>query len=422
MEVTATDGRTVTLPTARFQAVRAQTDALAKDLSSEDACVQSMDDTSPTKWHLAHTTWFFETFVLAALVKNYAPFDPNYCFLFNSYYHTIGEHFARPHRGLLTRPSLAAIRDYRAHIDNQIVRLIESGLDQTITRLIELGLHHEQQHQELMLMDIKHLFSCNPTYPAYIQPAEVSVREAPRLSYREYDGGTVPLGADAIGFSFDNERPRHETLLQSFALASRPATNQEYLDFIRDGGYNAPLVWLADGWTTIQKNNWRTPLYWREIDGNWFEFTLAGLRPLDLDAPVAHVSYYEADAYARWANARLATEVEWETAASELFVEGNFVETGRLHPQPSGTVAAQLPSQMFGDVWEWTMSPYTPYPGFLIPPNAIGEYNGKFMSGQMVLRGGCCISPVNHLRSTYRNFFYPHNRWQFGGIRLARNA
>ena len=404
---------------ARYNAIRAQSAALVRPLSSEDACVQSMDDASPAKWHLAHTSWFFETFVLAANKSNYTPFDPIYRVLFNSYYNAVGDQYSRPHRGLLTRPSLAEIYAYRDHVDDQMSRLLDRDLDPQVRDIIEVGLHHEQQHQELLLMDIKHLFSINPITPAYMIHSDVPKRAATDLTFFDFPGGVIRIGADGSAFAFDNERPIHAALLQDYALGSRPITNAEFLEFIDDGAYSNPLLWLADGWATIQKCAWKAPLYWSEIDGEWFEFGLRGQRPLVLAAPVVHVSYYEADAYSRWANARLATEAEWEFAASGAALNGNFVENGYLEPRP-GDDSRTHPTQLFGDVWEWTMSPYTPYPGFRAPDGGIGEYNGKFMSGQMVLRGGCCVTPGDHIRKTYRNFFYPANRWQFGGIRLAR--
>lgn len=420
MSTVAAAPSSVNILSERYRAVRAQSAALARPLSPEDACVQSMDDASPAKWHLAHTSWFFETFVIAAHDSNYSPLDPNYRVLFNSYYNAVGAQYSRPHRGLLTRPSLSDIYAYRDHVDLEMSRLIETDLDSDLCAVIEVGLHHEQQHQELLLMDIKHLFSCNPVAPAYITHLDQPQRSTPALTYCNFPGGIVRVGHSGSEFSFDNERPCHDVILQEYSLASRPTTNREYLEFIHDGGYDSPLLWFADGWATIQKQAWRAPLYWRKIDGEWFEFTLAGQRPLMLEAPVVHVSYYEADAYARWANARLATEAEWEFAANDAPIQGNFVENGSLQPQPGGAIATSQASQLFGDVWEWTMSPYTPYPGFKTPIGAIGEYNGKFMSGQMVLRGGCCVTPSEHIRKTYRNFFYPANRWQFGGIRLAR--
>jgi ergothioneine biosynthesis protein EgtB len=420
----STDAATMNLTNTledRFVAVREQTERLAEPLSAEDACVQSMPDTSPVKWHLAHTTWFFETFVLSTQIENYVPFDPQYRFLFNSYYNAIGEQYSRPHRGLLTRPSLAEVHRYRHHVNKRLLELITQDLAAAISDVIEVGLHHEQQHQELLLMDVKHLFSCNPIFPAYTQTAYHSA-SPPALKYYDFAGGILEIGAEDSRFSFDNERPRHRAFVQEFALGSRLVTNADYLAFIQDGGYTAPLLWLADGWAAIQNGAWGEPLYWREIDHQWYEFTLSGLQPLQLNAPVVHVSYYEADAYARWANARLPTETEWESAAASLPISGNFVDNDLLHPQALGTDAPpKWPQQMFGDVWEWTMSPYMPYPGFSPPEGAIGEYNGKFMSGQMVLRGGACVTPREHIRNSYRNFFYPSNRWQFGGIRLARD-
>ncbi|MFT4564218.1 MAG: ergothioneine biosynthesis protein EgtB [Gammaproteobacteria bacterium] len=404
----------------RYLAVRTQTDFLVRNLSSEDSCVQSMADTSPTKWHLAHTTWFFETFVLEARTTNHRAFDSDYKFLFNSYYNSVGAQFTRGHRGLITRPDLAAIHDYRHYIDDKILELLKRDIDPAILAVIEVGLHHEQQHQELVLMDIKHLFSCNPQFPAYAHTLMTAGSES-NIAYLEFQGGIAPIGAAAIGFSFDNERPRHDALIPDFELGSRLITNGDYLDFINDGGYRASLLWLADGWAAIQRDAWVAPLYWYELDGVWHEFTLNGLREINRSSPVVHISYYEADAFARWANARLPTEMEWELAAQKANPDGNFVEDARLHPQPSLGPQNSL-SQMFGDVWEWTMSPYIAYPGFKTPEGAIGEYNGKFMSGQMVLRGGACVTPREHIRSSYRNFFYPGNRWQFAGLRLARNV
>ncbi|MGR9090258.1 MAG: ergothioneine biosynthesis protein EgtB [Gammaproteobacteria bacterium] len=410
----------------RYDQIRAQSQRLAAPLSAEDACVQSMPDASPAKWHLAHTTWFFETFVLESAVPDYARFDNDYRVLFNSYYNAVGEQYSRPDRGLLTRPAFATVLEYREHVDTHMRKLLDRGLDSDTAAVVEVGLHHEQQHQELMLMDIKHLFSRNPVAPCYATtPASVRNHAAPgELSFIRFEGGVKRIGAIEEQFSFDNERPRHDTLLQEFGLASRLVTNREYRDFIADGGYTSALLWLADGWATIREKAWQAPLYWRGTDGEWSEFTLSGERPLALDEPVSHVSYYEADAYARWAGARLPTETEWEYAAESAPISGNFVEHGHLHPQaidPASATAASGVRQLFGDAWEWTMSAYSPYPGFTTPAGAIGEYNGKFMSGQMVLRGGCCATPQSHIRASYRNFFYPHNRWQFGGIRLARN-
>jgi ergothioneine biosynthesis protein EgtB len=418
--VAVSPSNSISMLAERYAAVRAQSTALARPLSPEDACVQSMDDASPAKWHLAHTSWFFETFVLAQSNTNYTPFDPNYRVLFNSYYNAVGAQYSRPHRGLLTRPSLSDIHAYRSHIDTQMSRVIEGDIDPELAAIIEVGLHHEQQHQELLLVDIKHLLSCNPVAPAYIAHVERPVLATSELSFCDYPGGIIRVGADGTDFSFDNERPCHDALLHEYSLATRPITNKEYLAFISDGGYHNSLLWLADGWATVKKHDWEAPMYWRNTDDQWFEFSLTGEHPLVPNAPVVHISYYEADAYARWANARLPTETEWEFAANDTATHGNFVEHEYLHPQANGSTDLSHPTQLFGDVWEWTMSPYMPYPGFQTPAGAIGEYNGKFMSGQMVLRGGCCVTPHEHIRATYRNFFYPANRWQFGGIRLAR--
>lgn len=378
-----------------------------------------MDDASPSKWHLAHTSWFFETFVLEVHNSNYSAFDPDYRVLFNSYYNSVGEQYSRPHRGLLTRPSLEEVYSYRDHIDYHMSIIFDQNPDRGLLETIEIGLHHEQQHQELLLMDIKHLFSCNPLSPEYMAQTETPKRVAKTLRFHDFPGGNVQIGAEGEAFSFDNERPCHPQILQEYALASRPITNFEFLEFIQDGAYGNPLLWLADGWATLREFSWEAPMYWRKIENKWFEFTLTGLHELVLQAPVVHISYYEADAYARWANARLPTEVEWESAARDSSTTGNFVENLYLQPQPSDDKKSHL-TQLFGDVWEWTMSPYIPYPGYQAPIGAIGEYNGKFMSGQVVLRGGCCVTPADHIRKTYRNFFYPANRWQFGGIRLAR--
>ncbi len=405
---------------ARYARVRAASEALIAPLSAEDACAQSMPDASPAKWHLAHTAWFFETVVIEALEPAYrSPFD-GYRVLFNSYYQSIGRQHARPSRGLLTRPSLAEVLDYRHAIDARVARHLDRGVPPALAALVELGLQHEQQHQELLLMDVKHLLAQNPLAPAYDALPLPPRRAAPALDWLGYEGGLVDVGADDTGFTFDNERPRHRCFLAPYALASRPVTNAEFAAFIADGGYRQPLLWLADGWTTLQHEGWSHPAYWlpRE-DSAHDEFTLGGRRPLDPDAPVCHLSYYEADAYARWAGARLPTEQEWEHAAAPLPLGGNFVEHRLL--QPAAATSEGL-VQMFGDVWEWTASPYVPYPGFRPLAGAVGEYNGKFMANQLVLRGGCCVSPRDHLRASYRNFFYPHQRWPFTGLRLARDG
>ena len=402
-----------------FRKVRARTRALAAPLSAEDACVQSMPDASPAKWHLAHTSWFFESFILGEHAPGYRVFHERYGYLFNSYYMTVGQMHRRPLRGLITRPSLDDVLDYRTHVDESMERLLAARAgDAALAWLVTLGLNHEQQHQELLLTDIKHLFSCNPLLPAYADMPAAPEAPAPRLAWLPRHGSTAEIGHEGSGFAFDNETPRHRTLLEDHALASRPVTNGEYLEFVRAGGYADPALWLSDGWTTIQTEGWQRPLYWREDLAS--EFTLGGVRPLDPAAPVSHVSYFEADAYARWAGARLPTEAEWEVAAAALPVQGNFADAGLLHPRAAPATAGL--AQAWGDVWEWTMSPYSPYPGFRPQAGSLGEYNGKFMCSQMVLRGGSCATPAGHVRASYRNFFYPHQRWQFTGIRLARDG
>lgn len=403
----------------RYRAVRAATRRIAEPLSAEDACVQSMPDASPTKWHLGHTTWFFETFVLARETPDRPPFDDAFAVLFNSYYNAVGEQFSRPRRGLLTRPSLDRVEAYRDEVDAAVERCFERGIDDDGLRLVEIGLHHEQQHQELALMDVRHLLSCNPTDPVYADDPGGPSRADKDVEWIDFDGGTATLGHDGRGFAFDNEGPRHDVLLQPFSLASRPVSNGDYLAFLDDGGYRRAEHWLADGWAAVQERGWEAPHGWRRVDGAWTEFTLHGRRPVDPAEPVCHVSYFEADAFARWAGARLPTEAEWEVASRGLDERhGAFVEDGRLRPTvPAGDAPL---AGMFGGVWEWTQSSYAPYPGYRAPEGAIGEYNGKFMVSQYVLRGGCCATPRSHIRRTYRNFFYPWTRWQFGGIRLAR--
>jgi ergothioneine biosynthesis protein EgtB len=406
-----------------FASVRAQTERLAAPLSAEDACVQSMPDASPTKWHLAHTTWFFETFVLEAAQPDYEPFDRAFRVLFNSYYNGVGEQHPRPQRGLLTRPGLDTVLAYRAHVDRRVLDRLGRGDAGTVAAIVELGLHHEQQHQELLLTDAKHLLACHPLRPAYRDdlPAPPAFGAAPALRWHPYPGGIREIGSDGTRFHFDNEAPRHPVLLRPFELASRPVTNGEWLAFVEAGGYADPAWWLADGWSTVRAEGWAAPFYWERRDGAWHEGTLGGVRPLDLAAPVVHVSGFEADAYARFAGARLPTEAEWEFAAGPLAVRGNFVERGALHPQPYAGAASDAPVQLYGDVWEWTQSPYVAYPGFKPAPGAIGEYNGKFMCNQLVLRGGSCATPATHVRASYRNFFPPAARWQFAGLRLARD-
>ncbi len=410
---------------AGLRSVRALSEALAAPLSPEDQQAQSMPDASPTKWHLAHTTWFFERLVLCEHAAGYAPFDPRLDVLFNSYYEALGPRHPRPQRGLLTRPTLDEVRRWRAHVDAALADLLRrDALGDAGRAVVELGLHHEQQHQELLLTDVKHLLAQSPLAPAYAPATrDAALASAPALRWHEHAGGRVEVGAGA-GFSFDNERPRHEALLRPFRLASRPVTNGEWLAFVADGGYRRPTLWLSDGWAAAQARAWEAPLHWRRDDaGGWHEFTLAGVEPLAPAAPVTHVSYYEADAFARWAGKRLPTEVEWEVFAAAAPVEGNLLDPTRLHPRPCGPDAAsERPAQMFGDVWEWTSSPYTAYPGFRPAEGALAEYNGKFMVNQLVLRGGSCATPAGHVRASYRNFFPADARWQFSGVRLAEDA
>ena len=410
---------------------RQRTEALAAPLLPEDQVVQSMPDVSPTKWHRAHTTWFFETFVLEPYLPGYEPVHPTYGYLFNSYYEQVGERHPRPQRGLISRPTCEEVAEYRAAVDRSLDELIGTADEATLATvvpLLELGSHHEQQHQELLLMDIKHVFSCNPLRPAYRLGTTTTARPdpAPARWVAVEPEGTSRVGHAGDGFAFDNEGPRHEVLVHPFEMADRVVTEGEWRAFIDDGGYARPELWLSDGWAAVQAEGWAAPSYWDRDGDDWTVFTLGGTRPLHDSTPVVHVSFFEADAYARWAGARLPTEEEWEVAAT--LVGGgeapNDLAAGRLHPQPSA-----LPSpptgrarQLLGDVWEWTASAYRPYPRFLPPPGAIGEYNGKFMSGQMVLRGGACITPPGHTRRTYRNFFPPPARWAFSGVRLARDV
>lgn len=412
---------------SHYSAVRAQSLALAAPLSDADATVQSMDDASPAKWHLAHTTWFFEEFVLGPNVPGYQSPDARYRYLFNSYYETIGARHPRPRRGMLTRPTLDEVRAYRAHVDAAMQRLLIGSPSATVARLVTLGLHHEQQHQELLLTDVLHLFAQNPLCPAYAEThLPTTCATAAQPGWAQFQGGAVQIGKADTGsdFMFDCEGPRHTVWLEPYALTTHPVTNREWIAFMQDGGYRQPTLWLSDGWAWVQREGIGAPLYWRagtDEGDDWQQMSLHGLQPVDLDAPVTHISFYEADAYARWAGARLPTEAEWEHAAEGLPVQGNFVGTNALRALPDhGVAQAGSLRQMFGDVWEWTASPYGPYPGFQPAEGAVGEYNGKFMCSQMVLRGGSCVSPEGHLRATYRNFFYPHQRWQFTGLRLAR--
>jgi ergothioneine biosynthesis protein EgtB len=401
---------------AAYRRVRARTVALSAPLSAEDQVVQPSADASPTKWHLAHTTWFFEELVLGEL-----RFDPAFRMLFNSYYEALGQRIDRARRGLVTRPDLARVHAYRSDVDARIERALTTGsLEPPARSRLELGLHHEQQHQELILTDIKQVLGEQPLQPAY---RELSVSDTPRatpaLAYRTFAGGIVDIGAASQGFAFDNERPRHRSIVEPFALANRPIVNAEVLGFIAEGGYREPRLWLADGWDTVRHDGWRAPMYWRD-DGTLY--TLGGVRAIDPSEPACHLSYYEADALARWLGGRLPTEVEWEVAVAEQPTNGHFADDDRFHPAPSTLAAGDGRLQVFGDVWEWTASAYAPYPGFRPLPGALGEYNGKFMSGQQVLRGGSCLTPRGHVRASYRNFFPPAARWQMTGARIAKDV
>ena len=417
---------------ARFHEVRNFTSKLAQNLAPEDCVVQSMPEVSPTKWHLAHTTWFFETFILKKWVAGYRDAVPEYAYLFNSYYNAAGAMHRRDLRGLISRPTVDETTKFRASINSDIDELITSA-DETLFREIEpiltLGIHHEQQHQELLITDIKHVFAQNPLYPVFrprkidnsASPPRTKIDIAP-AKFVQFDEATIEIGHDGNGFSYDNERPRHRALVLPFSLANRLVTNREYLEFMADNGYSRPEFWLSLGWTTVNEQAWRAPLYWIERDGEWWNFTLSGLRKVDPSEPVTHLSYFEADAYANWAGARLPTEFELERAVAKVDLDGNFVENEQFHP----TVLDHAPAngelgQMFGDVWEWTRSSYSPYPGYRAEAGALGEYNGKFMCNQYVLRGGSCATSRTHIRKTYRNFFQPDKRWQFTGIRLARD-
>ena len=408
----------------RYRRVRAQSERLCEPLQPEDYLLQPMAEASPAKWHLAHSTWFFESFILANESPDYREVDPRYNRLFNSYYEVKGERIARDRRGLISRPSVAEVLAYRGEIDDRMAALLADGESRArVSALVEVGLQHEQQHQELLVTDLKAGLACNPLLPTYREGASTAIGGAvPPLSWSRFDGGLRRIGHDGKGFGFDNEAPRHQVYLEDFELADRPVTVGEYLEFLEADGYRRPEFWLSDGWAAVKSRGWESPLYWERAGGSWEVYTMGGVRGLDPSEPVAHVSYYEADAYASWAGARLPTEAEWEVAASEqgVRVAGNFLESGRLHPAPAPEGVEGL-SQVFGDVWEWTASPYTAYPGFRAAAGELREYNGKFMCNQMVLRGGSCASPAGHLRASYRNFFPPESRWQFSGIRLARD-
>ncbi|MFG0330128.1 MAG: ergothioneine biosynthesis protein EgtB [Phycisphaerales bacterium] len=413
---------------ARVKQVRDFSMKIAEPLHTEDLVVQSMPDASPTKWHLAHTTWFFETFVLKQADANFKSPNDAFEYLFNSYYNAVGEQFPRPQRGLLSRPTVDEVFEYRRAIDERLLEFIANADEAqrlNFDPIIEIGLHHEQQHQELMLTDLKHMLSINPLRPVYLRRR--SEHDSPKSAsptsqtWVEFEPGMHEIGHAGDGFSYDNESPRHRVFLERFSIATRLVTAGEFLDFMNDGGYERPDHWLSEGWATVKEQGWRAPLYWSEVDGEWMQFTLSGLRPVDPLEPVTHVSLFEADAYARWAGHRLPTEFEWEVASTGASIdEGHFVESERFHPAPDRGDSKSTFRQMFGDAWEWTGSQYTAYPGYAPQPGALGEYNGKFMCNQFVLRGGSCATSRTHIRPTYRNFFPPHARWQFTGIRLAR--
>ncbi len=431
---TATGDRSITrqsttLPadvlSERYRTVRRLSEKLIEPLAVEDCVIQSMPDVSPTSWHLAHTTWFFDRMVLRRAFPDRRAASAEYDRLFNSYYNTLGEQFPRAKRGVLSRPTVAEVRAYRQDVDDLVLDLLaKDDLDDDLRTIVEIGIQHEQQHQELILTDIKHVFSCNPLCPVYRERTMQSATSQPKsaAAWRSFDEGLYLIGHAGDGFAYDNETPQHRVMVHGFQIAARPVTCGEFLAFMNDGGYERPEYWLSDGWKIVQEQGWNAPLYWRKEEGARRVFTLSGLRPLDSSEPVCHVSFYEADAFARWSGARLPTEAEWEVAADLQTIEGNFVEREHYHPTAAPSSLDRGLHQMFGDVWEWTASPYVPYPGYQMPSGPLGEYNGKFMCNQMVLRGGSCASSQTQIRRTYRNFFPPHVQWQFMGIRLARNS
>lgn len=409
----------------RYRQVRGLSSRICETLEPEDYVVQTMPETSPTKWHLAHTSWFFETFVLNQFLSDYHSMHPQYGFLFNSYYNAVGPFYSRPQRGLLSRPTVSEVFHYRTDVDALVLELIESADEQLLAKLepiLVLGLHHEQQHQELMLTDIKNVFWQNPLRPVFRKRDSKKPSPVPSMEWLPFGEGLRWVGHEGTGFSYDNEGPRHPAFVPSFELGSRLVTNAEFLAFMEDGGYRHPELWLSLGWNAVKEKGWDCPLYWEKREGKWHTMTLAGMSELVPEEPVCHVSLFEADAYARWSGARLLTEEEWETAASGLRIDGNFVEDELFHVAPlASPVLMDKPAQMFGDVWEWTRSSYSPYPGYAAVAGALGEYNGKFMCNQYVLRGGSCATSQSHIRRTYRNFFPPDARWQFTGIRLAKD-
>lgn len=408
-----------------FKSIRAISEKIVEPLQTEDFVIQAIDDVSPPKWHLAHTTWFFEKFILKPYLASYKELNSEFDYLFNSYYETIGPFHPRNSRGLLTRPSIEEVFLYRKHVNEHIERLIdreEFPEKEKVIELMQIGMQHEQQHQELLITDIKYNFSCNPILPVYQNREYITETEIRDTEFVRLNGGLVEIGKDGeTGFSFDNERPRHKVWLEPFSLAETPVTNGEFLLFMKDGGYEKPEYWLSDGWAAVKKEKWNSPLYWFEENGEWKYFTLSGARKISLSEPVCHVSYYEADAYARWAGKRLPTEAEWEHAMENSSLSGHFAEEGHFHPA-AGEKQLETFQKAFGDVWEWTMSPYVPYPKSKPLEGALGEYNAKFMCNQMVLRGGSCATSSTHIRPSYRNFFQPDKRWQFSGFRLAEDS
>jgi ergothioneine biosynthesis protein EgtB len=416
---------------SRYRTVRAATDALTSGLEPEDFVVQSMEDVSPTKWHLAHTSWFWEAFVLAPFLRGYQPLHSEYNYLFNSYYVQAGERHCRAQRGYLSRPTVGEVREYRAHVDAAMEVLLRANPDESCDRelneIVQVGLNHEQQHQELILTDLKHVFSVNPLRPVYRRLEAGPAHSAAPLRWIPFSGGLHEIGHSGPGFHFDNEGPRHTRFLEPYFLADRPSTNGEFLAFMEDGGYRKAELWMSEGWAKKEAEGWTEPFYWELRDREWWTFTLNGMQRLNPAEPVCHLTWFEADAFARWFGARLPREDEWEVASNDRAVLGNLADRGRFHPMPDAATdpareRREGPGQMFGDVWEWTSSAYSPYPGYRPPAGAIGEYNGKFMCAQFVLKGGSCATPASHIRPTYRNFFHPDSAWQFSGVRLAKDA